>query len=90
MKKFRIILSILILIVFALLLDAARHLRREKPITIFVRKNFFESSLMVSVDGCQYDFLEIIMSCLLSNLTTTFYRQIYIVRQAITNNLLSM
>ena len=89
MKEFKIISSTLILIVFTSLVDAARQLRQEKLVT-FLTENIFLHFRIVSIDAPLCGFLEIIMTCLLSNLTNIFHCQIYFLRQAMTHNLLSL
>ena len=61
-------------------------LMRRKSIIIFSEKSFLTIFCIASIVASQYDFFVAIMSCILSNSTTTFNHEIYSLRQAMTQN----
>ena len=67
---------------FPLLADPAWQLEGEKPIFIIANKDFFDINLVLT-DAALYGFLVVIISCLLSNRTTTFYDEIYSLRKTL-------
>ena len=79
------------MIVLALIVDFAQRLWEGKSITSLMVKISLTYLCTVSIDAPLYGFLVFIMSCLqVSNLTATFHCEIYSLKQAMPQNVLSL